>query len=104
MQTPGPIDPVVVARVPAADPRRDILGLSRAELRAALVESRQRYKDLVEAGVPERQAGMRAGQVWHWVYHRGVTDFQAMANVSKDVRARLEEQFRISRPEIVEAQ
>lgn len=94
MQTPGPIDPVVVARVPAADPRRDILGLSRAQLRAALVE----------AGVPERQAGMRAGQVWHWVYHRGVTDFQAMANVSKDVRARLEEQFRISRPEIVEAQ
>jgi len=55
------------------DSRRDILGLSRAELQAALME----------IGIPERQARMRTAQVWHWVYHRGATEFAAMANISR---------------------
>jgi len=94
---PGPVEPVPVRRAPApedADPRRDLLGLSRAELKAALLE----------IGVPESQANMRAKQVWHWVYHRGATEFEAMSDVAKTVRADLAAHFRISRPELADAQ
>lgn len=96
MQIPGNIDPVVSPRAPVvrADGRRDVLGLDRDELRAALIE----------VGVPENQARMRASQIWHWVYHRGVTDFAAMANIAKDVRAMLEQHFVVGRPEVVTAQ
>jgi len=75
------------------DSRRDILGLSRAELQAALME----------IGIPERQARMRTAQVWHWVYHRGATEFAAMANISKSLRESLSRHFRISRPALSDA-
>ncbi|GAB4151199.1 MAG: 23S rRNA (adenine(2503)-C(2))-methyltransferase RlmN [Sphingomonadales bacterium] len=96
MQMPGHIDPIVTPRrpTPAAAAKRDILGLSRDQLRQAVVD----------AGVAEKQAGMRARQVWHWVYHRGLTDFAGMANISKDVRALLDQHFTISRPQIADAQ
>ena len=94
MQNIGPNEPIVAPRAPDADPRLDILGLSRDELKAALIE----------AGVPEKQANMRTKQIWHWVYHRGITNFFDMDNVSKDLRALMDEHFRVSRPEIVEAQ
>ena len=45
------------------DGRRDLVGLSRAELAAAV------------AGIGE--APFRAKQLWHWIYHRGVTGFRA---------------------------
>ncbi len=95
MQIPGAIDPLVAPRAPlSANGLTDILGLSRDELRTALIA----------AGVPERQARMRAGQIWHWVYHRGVTDFEAMGNVAKQVRTLLVARFIIGRPEITDAQ
>ena len=72
----------------------DILGLSREELKDALIAN----------GVPARQAAMRMRQIWHWVYHRGVTSFNGMANVAKEVQAALEKNFRISRPDVVETQ
>jgi 23S rRNA (adenine2503-C2)-methyltransferase len=78
----------------AADSRLDLLGLSRAELTAALQA----------AGVPESQAAMRMRQVWNWIYHRGATSFSAMANISRDVQSVLDTNFRISRPEIASAQ
>ena len=56
------------------------------------------------AGVPEKQRRMRAGQVWHWLYHRGVTSFAEMTNIAKDLRQRLDEEFVIGRPEIVTEQ
>ena len=54
--------------------------------------------------VPERQAKMRAQQLWHWLYVRGVSDFAHMFNISKDLRAALDVHFTIARPEIVEEQ
>ena len=96
MQMPGLIDPVPVPRpLPArADGRTAIVGLTRAELGAALVA----------AGVPAAQARMRASQVWHWVYHRGVVDFDRMANIARDTRALLADHFVVGRPEITQAQ
>jgi len=41
-------------------------------------------------------------QLWHWLYVRGISSFAQMSNVSKDLRAKLEEHYSITRPEIVE--
>jgi len=71
-----------------------LIGMTREELRYALVN----------IGVPERQAKMRERQIWAWLYQRGVQDFDAMSNLSKDLRATLAEKFQIGRPEIVTRQ
>jgi 23S rRNA (adenine2503-C2)-methyltransferase len=71
-----------------------LIGMTREQLRAALVE----------VGVPERQAKMRERQIWAWLYQRGVQDFDAMSNLSKDLRAALAETYEIGRPEIVTRQ
>ena len=96
MPIPGLIDPVPVARdiTPRADGRVDLLGLPKPRI-AALLE---------EAGLDARQAKLRAKQVFHWLYHRGVTDFAAMTDIAKAMRPWLAERFVIGRPEIVEAQ
>ncbi|WP_193174436.1 23S rRNA (adenine(2503)-C(2))-methyltransferase RlmN [Oricola nitratireducens] len=85
--------PGETARLAAAE-KPTLIGLTRAQLGDAL-------KD---AGVPERQVKMRVQQLWHWLYVRGVSDFDDMTNVSKDLRAMLKENFSIARPEIVEEQ
>src|SRR5690606_28226313 len=59
---------------------------------------------LIAAGTPEDMARMRAGQLWQWIYHRGVRDFEAMTNLARDYRALLARSFVVSRPEIVTRQ
>ena len=59
---------------------------------------------LREQGVPEKQVRMRVSQLWHWLYIRGVSDFDAMTNVAKDMREMLKRHFTIARPEVVEEQ
>ena len=72
-----------------------LIGLTRGELAGALTQ----------AGiVQDRQARMRAAQIWHWLYIRGVSDFAAMTNIGKELRAALAVHFSIARPEIVEEQ
>jgi 23S rRNA (adenine2503-C2)-methyltransferase len=46
----------------------------------------------------------RANQLWHWLYHRGTRSFQHMANMPVPLRNRLEDSFKIDRPEIAVAQ
>ena len=97
MQIPGHIDPKTTPRKPAAaraDGKRALLGLSKADLREALIG----------AGIPEKQAKMRVSQVWNWIYQRGATEISAFANISKDTRALLDAHFVVGRPEIVTAQ
>jgi 23S rRNA (adenine2503-C2)-methyltransferase len=96
MQIPGLIDPVPVPRAVTAraDGKTAIVGLTRPELISALTA----------AGLDAKAAKMRASQVWHWVYLRGVTDFDAMTNIARDTRAILAEQFVVGRPEIAQAQ
>jgi 23S rRNA (adenine2503-C2)-methyltransferase len=71
-----------------------LAGATRRELAAALSE----------AGVPERELRMRTAQLWHWIYHAGVTSFDAISNVSKALRAGLAGRFTLARPEIVAEQ
>jgi 23S rRNA (adenine2503-C2)-methyltransferase len=96
MPIPGLVDPVPVARdiTPRADGRVDLLGLPRKRI-AELLE---------EAGLDARQAKLRAKQVFHWLYHRGVTEFEAMTDIAKAMRPWLAERFVIGRPEVIEAQ
>ena len=97
MQTPtAPItqDVLTLPRRPAGGGKRNLIGLTRAQLRSALIE----------AGTPERQAKMREGQIWQWLYHWGLRDFAGMTNLAKDYRALLDEHFTIALPEIVNRQ
>ncbi|HEX8642661.1 MAG TPA: 23S rRNA (adenine(2503)-C(2))-methyltransferase RlmN [Allosphingosinicella sp.] len=93
MPIPGHIDPVPVPRpqVPGGDARIDLVGLSKAGIRAALVE----------AGLDERQAKLRAKQLWHQIYNRGATAFDAMSDIAKPQRAWLAERFVVGRPGVM---
>ena len=78
---PDPRSELLAFAARPADGRADLIGLERPALASALAE----------IGLP----AFRAGQIWHWLYHRGVTDFQAMTTLAKPLRARLAETFRI---------
>ena len=96
MTIPGQVDPVPTSRdiTPRSDGRIDLLGLPRPRIRALLEE----------AGLDPKQAKLRAKQLFHWLYHRGVTEFDAMTDMAKTLRPWLAERFVIGRPEVVEAQ
>jgi 23S rRNA (adenine2503-C2)-methyltransferase len=55
-------------------------------------------------GVPERETRMRAAQLWHWIYHRGISRFDEMTNVGKALRERLADTATLARPEVVAEQ
>jgi len=96
MPIPGHIDPVPVPRQTVAreDGRVDLVGLSKTELREALLA----------AGMDAKQAKLRAKQIWHWIYNRGATDFAAMTDIAKAQHPWLIERFVVGRPEVIEAQ
>ena len=71
-----------------------LIGLTRARLQEAMAL----------AGISDKQARMRASQIWAWIYHRGVTDFSQMTNIAKELRERLAEVFTLDRLEIVTEQ
>ena len=69
---------------PCEDARLNLVGMTREEIATALgALGVERY---------------RADQMYSWVYAKGVTDFENMTNLSKDLRGRLAESFRIGRP------
>jgi 23S rRNA (adenine2503-C2)-methyltransferase len=68
----------------AADTKRTLVGLSREELTALMQE----------IGEP----AFRARQLWHWIYHRGETEFEKMTSLAKPFRAALAERFEVGRP------
>ncbi|OUS19352.1 23S rRNA (adenine(2503)-C(2))-methyltransferase [Rhodobacterales bacterium 59_46_T64] len=72
----------------------NLVGMTRAAMRDALIG----------AGVTEKQAKMRVGQIWQWIYQWGVRDFASMTNLSKTLRADLAERFVIEIPEVVSKQ
>ena len=74
--------------------RESLIGLGRDEL----------AERLLAAGVPAERVRMRAKQLWHWIYHRGATDFAAMTTISGALRAALAERYTLARPETVAAQ
>jgi 23S rRNA (adenine2503-C2)-methyltransferase len=69
-----------------ADGRRDLVGLSREELAA----------EVLAAG----EQPFRAKQLWHWIYHQGVTDFSRMSSIARPLQEKLAERFVVGRPEV----
>ena len=81
-------------RIVGADGPLNLVGLTRERLREVLVAG----------GTPERQARMRVGQIWQWIYQWGVRDFAAMTNLAKGYRAELAESFAIGIPRMAARQ
>jgi len=82
------------APVSGRDTRPSLIGKSR----------KQMAKALQEIGLAEKESRMRASQIYNWLYVRGATSFSQMANISKAVKARLDEHFSIARMEVVTEQ
>lgn len=82
------------SRVAAADRRPSLVGLPLPELRAAALA----------AGAREAEAGLRARQLFHWLYVRGAASLAAMTTLPAALRARLDERWSLDRPEIVAEQ
>ncbi len=79
-----------IAPEAAPETRTNLVGLSREALTATLAELGEKP--------------FRAKQVWHWLYHRGALDFASMTDLSKVMRAKLEEHFVVGRPGIAREQ
>jgi 23S rRNA (adenine2503-C2)-methyltransferase len=82
-----------VVASPVGAPIR-LAGATRAEITRALAD----------IGVPERELRMRAGQLWHWIYHRGVSEFAAMRNISRPLLDKLAARCTLERPRITSEQ
>ncbi|WP_428927195.1 23S rRNA (adenine(2503)-C(2))-methyltransferase RlmN [Marinibacterium sp. SX1] len=95
MEATAPITQDVMT-IPRKTPEgpANLVGLTRAQMRDALIA----------AGTPEKQAKMRTGQIWQWIYQWGVRDFAEMTNLAKPYRAMLAENFTIEIPEVVSKQ
>ncbi len=88
---------------------QDVLTLPRKEPEGGKINlvglTRDRMREvLMEHGTPEKQAKMRVGQIWQWIYQWGVRDFSEVTNLAKAYRAQLEETFEIRIPEVVSKQ
>ncbi len=73
-----------------ADGRRDLVGMDRDELGVEL------------AAIGEKP--FRVKQLWHWIYHQGVTDFARMSSIARPLQEKLAERFVIGRPDPVVVQ
>jgi 23S rRNA (adenine2503-C2)-methyltransferase len=71
-----------------------LAGATRAEIVLALAG----------VGVPARELNMRASQLWHWIYHRGARDFDALRNIARPLLGKLAARHTLMRPEIVAEQ
>ena len=69
-----------------ADGRINLIGMDRAGIAAVFAE----------LGLPR----FRADQVFKWIYGRGVSDFDAMTDIAKGLRALLAERFSAARPAV----
>ena len=57
----------------------------------------------LEAALEARGSrSFHARQIFQWLYRKGVTDFEQMTDLSRELRSLLSREFRIATPEIVE--
>jgi len=83
-------------RIDETTPRAlpSLAGMTREELREVAID----------CGVDEKKAKMRAEQLWRWIYHHGVTSFDEMTNISKDLRAIIAGKYALHRPKLIDRQ
>lgn len=90
----NPNAPTIDAAAAFVAPKPQLVGLDRAEL----------LDVMADLGVGEKQRRMRVRQLWNWLYVRGVSDFDAMANVAKGLRQAMADRYSVVRPTIVAEQ
>lgn len=78
----------------AVPAKKRLTGLSVPALKA----------ELEAMGLEPKPASMRARQLRRWIHHFGATDFAAMTDIAKDLRAQLAEKFELDRPDIADHQ
>ncbi|HET9714772.1 MAG TPA: 23S rRNA (adenine(2503)-C(2))-methyltransferase RlmN [Pseudolabrys sp.] len=93
VQSPERIEKMPLEKYVAPE-KPSLIGMSRSQL----------ADFLGELGVRDHQRKMRVQQLWHWMYFRGVTDFNVMTSISQDLRAALSDRCTLSRPEVVTEQ
>jgi len=79
---------------PMAPSRPSLAGMHMTDIRATLIG----------AGVDEKKARMRSKQLNRWVHHFGVTSFDTMTDIAKEMRADFAKAFSLGRPDIIENQ
>lgn len=62
------------------------------------------HSDLSEALKEWSLPSYRIQQIWLWIYHHGVQEFEQMLNLPKPLRQSLAEKFSLTRPEVKQAQ
>ena len=70
-----------------------LVGMTRDDLRTALAG----------LGVAEKQLRMRVNQIWSWLYAHGVTEFDQMTTLAKDLRDKMAAAYTLERLEMAEA-
>ena len=70
--------------------KHNILGLGKHELLLLMTDFETQPK----------RASMRVNQVWSWIYCHGIRSFDNMTNIDKNLREKLKNVFKISRPNI----
>ncbi|NNM71037.1 23S rRNA (adenine(2503)-C(2))-methyltransferase RlmN [Enterovirga aerilata] len=94
-RAPHPVlPPAPSSDIATESARPSLVGLTRPALK----------EKLLAIGVPEKEARMRVSQIWHWLYHRGIRDFEEMTNVGKGLRHALAEAYTLDRPEVTAEQ
>ena len=66
----------------------NILGLGRDELLAIITDFESQPK----------RASMRVSQLWSWIYCHGISSFDKMTNIDKNLRSQLQKVMTVSRP------
>ena len=66
---------------------KTLLGLSKQELQ----------QEIESIG----EKPFRAKQLWHWIYHQGVTDFHKMTTLAKPFQDKLAELYTLDRPQVI---
>lgn len=78
--------------VQIANTKPTLVGLTLDELKVKMGE----------IGVPEKMHKMRATQLFRWIYHYGITDFEAITDINKELRQKLAQNFTLDRAEVLE--
>jgi 23S rRNA (adenine2503-C2)-methyltransferase len=81
-------------RIEPSRAAQSLIGFTRTQLAEALAA----------LGVLERQQRMRVNQLWHWIYHRGATDFEQMTTIGKELRTLIAQRYTLARPKVVSEQ
>ena len=86
---------------PRADPREigDVRSAGRGPDGRAARPGRHVARELAAELAAIGEAPFRVKQLWHWIYHQGVTDFARMSTIARPLQQKLAERFIIGRPE-----